>query len=151
MTPMRRASLYAEDDDVDATSGSRTNLAARRLSAGERAPWWRARVRLGELVSRSLVLIPSLYLAGAIVLGVLLPALDRGHGGKLLGIDPAEAQSILQAVAAGMIAFAGLVVSVAVLVVQLIDAYSLAFASLLLPGGGLGDRYGRGWPWSSAW
>src|SRR6202789_3482676 len=24
-----------------------------------------------------------------------------------------------------------------------IDAYSLAFASLLLPGGGLGDRYGR--------
>jgi uncharacterized membrane protein len=75
-------------------------------------------VRGGELVSGSLVVIPSLYLGGAIALGVLLPAIDRGFAGELLGIDAAEAQSILEAVAAGMIAFAGLVVSVAVLVVQ---------------------------------
>jgi uncharacterized membrane protein len=118
MTPMGQLSPCAEDGNLDAMSECRTMLAARRLSAGERAPCWRARVRLGELVSRSLVLIPSLYLAAAIVLGILLPAVDRGHGGKLLGINAAEAQSILQAVAAGMIAFAGLVVSVAVLVVQ---------------------------------
>jgi uncharacterized membrane protein len=118
VTSMGQLSRCADDDDLDAMSECRPMLAVRRLSAGERAPWWRARVRLGEVVSRSLVLIPSLYLAGAIVLGVLLPALDRSYGGKLLGIDPAEAQSILQAVAAGMIAFAGLVVSVAVLVVQ---------------------------------
>lgn len=63
-------------------------------------------------------MIPSLYLGGAIVLGVVLPALDRGFAGQLLGIDATGAQSILEAVAAGMIAFAGLVVSVAVLVVQ---------------------------------
>ena len=118
MTPMAQLSRCAEPDDVGAMSECRTMLAVRRLSAGERAPWWRLRVRLGELVSRSFVLIPSLYLAGAIALGILLPALDRGHSPKLLGIDAAEAQSILQAVAAGMIAFAGLVVSVAVLVVQ---------------------------------
>ena len=118
MTPMAQLSRCAKGDDVDAMSECRTMLAVRRLSAGERAPWWRVRVRLGELVSRSLVLIPTIYLAGAIALGVLLPALDRSHGGKLLGIDAAEALSILEAVAAGMIAFAGLVVSVAVLVVQ---------------------------------
>jgi len=118
MTPMGQLRPCAEDDDLDAMSECRTMLAVRRLSAGERAPWWRARVRLGELVARSLVLIPSLYLAGAIALGIVLPALARSHGGELLGIDAAEAQSILQAIAAGMIAFAGLVVSVAVLVVQ---------------------------------
>jgi uncharacterized membrane protein len=118
MMSMAQLSPCAEDDEEDTRSACSTMLAVRRLSAGERAPWWRARVLFGERVSRSFVLIPSLYLAGAIVLGLLLPALDRGHGGKLLGIDAAEAQSILQAVAAGMIAFAGLVVSVAVLVVQ---------------------------------
>jgi uncharacterized membrane protein len=118
MMPMGQLSPCAEGDNLDAMSECRTILAVRRLSAGERAPWWRARVRLGDLVSRSLVLIPSLYLAGAIVLGILLPALVRGDGDKLLGINAAEAQSILLAVAAGMIAFAGLVVSVAVLVVQ---------------------------------
>ena len=118
MTSMAELSRRADDDDLEATAECRTLLAVRRLSAGERAPWWRARVRLGEFVSRSLVLIPSLYLAGAIALGILLPALDRSYGGKLLGINAGEAQSILEAVAAGMIAFAGLVVSVAVLVVQ---------------------------------
>ena len=83
MTPMGQLSLCAEDDYLNATSGRTTMLAVRRLSAGERAPWWRTRVRLGELVSRSLVLIPSLYLAGAVALGVLLPALDRSHGREL--------------------------------------------------------------------
>jgi uncharacterized membrane protein len=118
MTSMGQLSPCSNGDDLDAVSHRRPMLAVRRLSAGERAPWWRARVRLSELVSRSLVLIPTLYLVGAIALGVLLPALDRRHGGELLGINAAEALSILQAIAAGMIAFAGLVVSVAVLVVQ---------------------------------
>ena len=118
MMSMGQLRPCTEDDEEDTRSACLSMLAARRLSAGERAPWWRARVLFGERFSRSFVLIPSLYLAGAIVLGVLLPAFDRGHGGELLGINGAEAQSILQAVAAGMIAFAGLVVSVAVLVVQ---------------------------------
>ena len=117
MTSVDQFSPRPENEHLDASPPG-VMLAARRLSAGERAPCWQARVRLRELVSRSLVLIPTLYLAGAIALGVLLPALDRSHGDKLLGTNAAEAQSILQAVAAGMIAFAGLVVSVAVLVVQ---------------------------------
>jgi uncharacterized membrane protein len=108
----------AKAQELDAASGCETTLAARRLSTRERAPLWLARVRLGELVSRSLVAIPSLYLVGAIALGVLLPAIDRGFGGDLLGISATGGQSILEAVASGMIAFAGLVVSVAVLVVQ---------------------------------
>ncbi|HUA48184.1 MAG TPA: DUF2254 domain-containing protein [Solirubrobacteraceae bacterium] len=118
MTSMGQLSPCAEDDEEDAPSACPTMLAVRRLSASERAPWWRARARLRELVSGSLVLIPTFYLAGAIALGVLLPALDRSHGSMLLGINAAEAESILEAVASGMIAFAGLVVSVAVLVVQ---------------------------------
>ena len=63
MTPMGQLSLCAEDDYLNATSGRTTMLAVRRLSAGERALWGHARVRLGELVSRSLVLIPGLYAA----------------------------------------------------------------------------------------
>ena len=51
-----------------------------------------------------------------LVTAVPRPGFGRSHGGKLLGIARAEAQSILQAVAGGMIAFAGLVVSVAVVV-----------------------------------
>lgn len=117
MTSTAQLSACSENHP-DAASERGAMLAARRLSDGERAPLWRARVRLREMGSRSLVLIPSIYLGGAIALGVLLPAADRTFGGNLLGIDGAGAQSILEGVAAGMIAFAGLVVSVAVLVVQ---------------------------------
>jgi hypothetical protein len=104
------AQLSARSENhPDAMSERGAMLAARRLSDGERAPLWRARVRLRETASRSLVLIPSIYLGGAMALGVLLPAADRTFGGNLLGLDGAGAQSILEAVAAGMIAFAGLV------------------------------------------
>jgi uncharacterized membrane protein len=93
-------------------------LAGRGLSTRERAPLWRLRWRVREGASSSLALIPSLYLLGAIGLGLLLPAIDRGRSGGLVGLTSSEVQSILESVAAGMIAFSGLVVSVAVLVVQ---------------------------------
>ncbi len=94
-------------------------IAVRPLSARERVGLWRLRLRTREAVSRSLVAVPALYLLAAIALGVALPAIDRARGGgHLLGIDASAAQSVLEAIASGMIAFAGLVVSVAVLVVQ---------------------------------
>lgn len=93
-------------------------VAARRLSAGERAALWNARLHAGEAVSRSLVIVPSMYLLAAVGIGVVLPAIDRGRsGGSLLGVNRSEAESLLESVAAGMIAFSGLVVSVAVVVV----------------------------------
>ena len=72
-----------------------------------------------ETLAHSLVIVPTMYLLGAVLLGIAIPAIDRsGTGGGLLGVTPDEAQSILESIAAGMIAFSGLVVSVAVLVVQ---------------------------------
>ncbi len=94
-------------------------VAARGLSAREQAPFWGLRLHSREAVSRSFVFVPGLYLLAAVFLGILLPALDRSRSGtSLLGVTATGAGSILEAVAAGMIAFSGLVVSVAVLVVQ---------------------------------
>jgi uncharacterized membrane protein len=94
-------------------------LTTRALSTREQAPLWRLRLQWRETVARSLVLVPGLYLLAAVALGIAMPAIDRaGAGGHVLGIDEGAAQSILEAVATGMIAFSGLVVSIAVLVVQ---------------------------------
>lgn len=94
-------------------------VTARQLSARERAPLWSLRLHTRESLSRSFVFVPSIYLLGAVALGIALPAIDRARtGGSVLGVTTTGAQSILESVAAGMIAFSGLVVSVAVLVVQ---------------------------------
>ncbi len=99
--------------------GGAETVVARRLSASERAPLWSLRLHARERSAHSLVIVPTLYLLAAVVLGVAIPALDRsGVGSDLLGVTPGEAQSILESIAAGMVAFSGLVVSVAVLVVQ---------------------------------
>jgi uncharacterized membrane protein len=98
---------------------SASTVGARRLSSGERASLWRLRLRARDALSSSLTLIPSLYLGAAVALGAVMPVVDRARGGgAVLGVNGASAESILESVAAGMIAFAGLVVSVAVLVVQ---------------------------------
>ena len=91
----------------------------RGLSSGERSRRWRRRLLLHEAVARSLTLIPGCYLLGAAVLGIVVPEIDRARGsGTLLDLDADSARSILEAVATGMITFAGLVVSIAVLVIQ---------------------------------
>ena len=100
------------------TPGSET-VAARRLSTSERAPFWSLRLHARETFAHSLVIVPTMYLLAAVLLGIGIPAIDRnGTGGRLLGITSDEAQAILESIAAGMVAFSGLVVSVAVLVVQ---------------------------------
>jgi uncharacterized membrane protein len=113
-----RARIYAplRMPEVPSTPLS---IAVRRLSAAERSTAWRLRLRVRERVARSLVFLPALYLLAAVGLGIALPAIDRARGSShVLGIDDSAAQSILEAIASGMIAFSGLVVSVAVLVVQ---------------------------------
>jgi uncharacterized membrane protein len=94
-------------------------VTVRGLSASERSPRWRRRVRLRERLELSLTLIPAAYLLAAAVLGIVVPEIDRSRGrNTVLDLDPDSARSILEAVAAGMITFAGLVVSIAVLVIQ---------------------------------
>ena len=99
-------------------SGAET-VVARRLSTTERAPLWSLRLHARETFAHSLVIVPTMYLLAAVLMGMAIPAIDRsGTGGGLLGVTSGDAQSILESIAAGMVAFSGLVVSVAVLVVQ---------------------------------
>jgi uncharacterized membrane protein len=99
-------------------SGAET-VAARRLSTSERASLWSLRLHARETFAHRLVIVPTMYLAAAVLMGIAIPAIDRSDtGGSLLGVTSGEAQAILESIAAGMIAFSGLVVSVAVLVVQ---------------------------------
>jgi uncharacterized membrane protein len=80
---------------------------------------WGARFRAREWLDRSWIVVPSLYIVAALALGRLIPALESGDVGPFgLNLDRDSASSILEAVAGGMIAFTGLVVSVAVVVVQ---------------------------------
>ncbi len=73
-----------------------------------------------ERLDRSWLVIPSLYVVAALVLGKTVPALESGHriDPFALALSTDSAREILNAVAGGMIAFTGLVVSVAVVVVQ---------------------------------
>jgi uncharacterized membrane protein len=89
-----------------------------QLSANERSRTWRLRFRLWEWVDRSVVVVPSLYILGALLLAEVMLEVESHKDLLSLKIDPETARSVLSAVAAGMIAFTGLVVSVAVVVVQ---------------------------------
>ena len=89
-----------------------------QLSASELSPRWRRRFVARERLSRSLVVVPGLYMLVALVLAELIPALEGERDVLSLELDPDTARTILSAVAGGMIAFTGLVVSIAVVVVQ---------------------------------
>jgi uncharacterized membrane protein len=80
---------------------------------------WGLRFRAREWLARSWLVIPSAYVVAALALGRLIPEIDDTDG-DLLGVElsDAAAQDILAAIAAGMIAFTGIVVAVAVVVVQ---------------------------------
>ena len=75
--------------------------------------------RLRRRIQRSLVAIPVVYLAAAIVLGDLSPWLDRRYDPPLAAdVDIDTARAVLSATGTGMIAFTGLVVSSVLVVVQ---------------------------------
>jgi uncharacterized membrane protein len=90
----------------------------RQLSARERSSSWGRRFRLREAFAHSLVIIPCAYIVGAIVLGELVPRIEGNRDLLSLRLDADTARTILSSVASGMIAFTGLVVSIAVVVVQ---------------------------------
>jgi uncharacterized membrane protein len=80
---------------------------------------WSARFRAREWLARSWLVIPSVYVIAALALGKIIPELERSDVDTVgLDIDAESARQMLAAVASGMIAFTGLVVSVAVVVVQ---------------------------------
>jgi len=80
---------------------------------------WGTRFRLREWLDRSWIVVPAIYIVAALALGKLIPLLESNDVGPLgLSLDRDSARSILEAVAGGMIAFTGLVVSIAVVVVQ---------------------------------
>jgi uncharacterized membrane protein len=80
---------------------------------------WGTRFRIREWVDRSWFVVPSLYVVAALVLGKLVPTLESGDAGPFgLSLDRDSARGILEAVAGGMIAFTGFVVSIAVVAVQ---------------------------------
>jgi uncharacterized membrane protein len=89
-----------------------------QLSASERSPSWRTRFLLREWVAGSLFVIPTLYMAVALALAEILPRLEGSRDVLSLNFENDTARTFYSAVAGGMIAFTGLVVSIAVVVVQ---------------------------------
>ena len=89
-----------------------------QLSASERSASWRTRFLLREWVARSLFVIPTLYMAAALALAEVLPRLEGARDLLSLTFETDTARTFYSAVAGGMIAFTGLVVSIAVVVVQ---------------------------------
>jgi hypothetical protein len=80
---------------------------------------WRLRWRIYEYVRNSLWIIPGLLLIIAIWLGIFLPDVDEGTKTTIgLSFGSGAAESILGAIAGGMITFTGFVFSVLLLAVQ---------------------------------
>ncbi|MDO8189297.1 DUF2254 domain-containing protein [Conexibacter sp. JD483] len=100
-----------------AADGDTPQPPRQQLSARERSRAWRLRFRLRETSARSLVLLPCLYIVAALLLGWGVPRLEGERDLLGLDLDPDTARTFLSSLASGMIAFAGLVVSIAVVVV----------------------------------
>lgn len=87
-----------------------------------RGSWtsWSLRFRFREWRQSNWLVVPGAYVVAALLLGVAVPRVERAAESPPLGLVPADdaAYAILQAVTGGMVAFTGLVVSVAVVVVQ---------------------------------
>ena len=93
-------------------------MRAGQLSPSERSRSWRLRFTLREWLGRSVLVVPSIYIAGALLLAEVMQISENGRDLLSVELDPETARSVMSAVAGGMIAFTGLVVSLAVLVVQ---------------------------------
>lgn len=91
---------------------------ANGLPTAERSRWWGLRFRVRERLGRSLIVVPCLYIVAALGLAELVSAIEGSSDLLGLALDADTARTILSAVAGGMIAFTGLVVSIAVVVVQ---------------------------------
>ncbi len=80
---------------------------------------WRSRWLIYEYVRNSLWIVPALFVALAIAMGILLPELDEGTTTRIgLSFGSGAAESVLGALAGGMITFTGFVFSILLLAVQ---------------------------------
>lgn len=80
---------------------------------------WRTRWKIAEFVRNSLWIVPGLSVTLAMILGLLLPEIDRNTESSI-GVTFGEgaAESILSSLASGMITFTGFVFSILLLAVQ---------------------------------
>lgn len=80
---------------------------------------WRSRWQVYEYVRNSLWIVPGLFAALAIAMGIVLPIVDERTTTTLgLSFGAGAAQSILGAISGGMITFTGFVFSILLLAVQ---------------------------------
>lgn len=88
------------------------------LSPSERSPTWGWRFRLREALQGSLIVIPMIYIVIVIALALIVPEIDQARQMVEIRVTSSTALTLLSSVTSGMIAFTGLVVSIAVVVVQ---------------------------------
>ena len=80
---------------------------------------WRTRWRIYEYVRNSLWIVPALFGALAIAMGIVLPDVDESvHSTIGISFGAEAARSVLGALAGGMITFTGFVFSILLLAVQ---------------------------------
>lgn len=80
---------------------------------------WTSRYRLRQAIHDSLWIVPTFYLVGAVVAGLVIPQLD--HSLSLVGEfgrNPDSTRDVLSTIAGGMLAFTGFVLAVVLLIVQ---------------------------------
>jgi uncharacterized membrane protein len=80
---------------------------------------WRARWRVYENVRNSLWIVPFVFVAVAVAMGLVLTAVDE-HTDASIGVwfGSDAGRSVLGAIASGMITFTGFVFSILLLAVQ---------------------------------
>jgi len=103
---------------VNPTSSQVDSKTYDSLSPGEHSRYWGTRFRISEWTKNSALVIPCSYLAGAIILALVMSQTEGSSDALNLKVDNDTARTLLSSIAGGMIAFSGLVVSVAVLVAQ---------------------------------
>ena len=80
---------------------------------------WRLRWQIYEYIRNSLWIVPGLFVAVAIAMGFVLPQLDERTSFRIgLSFGSGAAESVLGALAGGMITFTGFVFSILLLAVQ---------------------------------
>jgi uncharacterized membrane protein len=102
---------------AEETTGGGAPTVHDQLSPSERSASWRRRFLLRERLAGSLVFVPVLWIVAALVLGRVIPGVEGERDLLGMKLDPDTARTALSAIVSGMIAFTGLVVSVAVVVV----------------------------------
>ena len=80
---------------------------------------WRTRWKVYEYIRNSLWIVPAIFCALAIAMGIVFPELDE-HASRTIGISfgSGAAQGMLGAMVSGMITFTGFVFSILLLAVQ---------------------------------